>query len=234
MADATPDYRKTHFETSTLTKCEGEPTFDVILNWHNILKANAAKVHTGLFGGNHGYLALLLSAAAYALISPANNVRPIHPGALLIPANTTQHMAMTMKDAHKEALRVFRECQGVEAAFQQMLVEACEPIYLEALRDATTNAINLPIYTIIQYLYDTYGAITPEMLKEKRIELENMQFDSNLPIDVIFNKIEKFTHISEAAGLHSHKNSRSISLITFFELRLSSRSTSSTGTRNRH
>ena len=151
MADATPDYRKTHFETSTLTKCEGEPTFDVILNWHNILKANAAKVHTGLFGGNHGYLALLLSAAAYALISPANNIRPLHPGALLIPANTTQHMAMTMKDAHKEALRVFRECQGVEAAFQQMLVEACEPIYLEALRDATTRLFS--ISTILTELF---------------------------------------------------------------------------------
>ena len=108
-------------------------------------------------------------------------------------------MSMTLKDAHKEALRVFRECQGVEAAFQQMLVEACEPIYLEVLRDATTNAINLPIYTIIQYLYDTYGAISPETLKEKRIEIENIQFDPNLPIDVIFNKIEKFTHLAEAA-----------------------------------
>ena len=80
-----------------------------------------------------------------------------------------------------------------------MLVEACKPIYLEALRDATTNAINLPIYTIIQYLYDTYGAISPETLKEKRIEIENIQFDPNLPIDVIYNKIEKFTHLAEAA-----------------------------------
>ena len=80
-----------------------------------------------------------------------------------------------------------------------MLVEACKPIYLEALRDATTNSINLPIYTINQYLYDTYGAISPETLREKRTEVENIQFDPNLPIDVIFNKIEKFTHISEAA-----------------------------------
>ena len=69
MADAIPDYRKTYFETSTLKTCTGEPTFEIILAWHNILKANAAKVNTGLFGGNHGYLALLLSAASYALIS---------------------------------------------------------------------------------------------------------------------------------------------------------------------
>ena len=35
---------------------------------------------------------------------------------------------MTMKDAHKEAIWVFREYQAVEAAFQQMIVEACDPI----------------------------------------------------------------------------------------------------------
>ena len=104
MADATPDYRKTHFETSTLPVCAGEPTFDVIPNWHNILKANAAKVHTGLLGGNHGYLALLLSAASYALIFPGRNIRPVHLGPLIIPVGTTIHMIMTIKDAHKEAL----------------------------------------------------------------------------------------------------------------------------------
>ena len=88
---------------------------------------------------------------------------------------------------------------GCPSSISKMLVEACKPIYLDALRDATTNSINLPISTIIQYLYDTYGAITPETLKEKRVEIENTLFDPNLPIDVIFNKIEKFTHISEAA-----------------------------------
>ena len=139
MADATPDYWKTHFETSTLPVCSGEPTFDVILNWHNILKANTAKEHTGLFGGSHGYLALLLSAASYALISAGGNVRPLHPGPLVIPIGTTIHMTMTMKVAHKKSLRLFREYQGVKAASQQMLVEACDPIYLEALCDATTT-----------------------------------------------------------------------------------------------
>ena len=80
-----------------------------------------------------------------------------------------------------------------------MIIEAIVLIYLEALRDANTNSIDLPIHNIIQYLYDTYGNISPETLKEKNIEFETLKYNPNLPIDVIFNKIEKFTNIAEAA-----------------------------------
>ena len=110
MAAATPDYRNTLFETSTLPVHAGEPDYTIIRDWHNILKSNAMKVHTRLFGGQHGYLALLLSAAAYALIFPVGIVRPVHPGALIIPAGVTQHIARTIQDQHKEDLRLFREC----------------------------------------------------------------------------------------------------------------------------
>ena len=113
MAEATPDYRNTLFETPTLPVHAGEPDFNIIRKWHNLMKANTMKVHTSLFGGQHGYLALLLSAAAYALISPAAINRPAHPGALVIPVHTTQHMARTMQDTHKEDLRIFRECINI-------------------------------------------------------------------------------------------------------------------------
>ena len=200
MAAATPDYRNTLFETSTLPVHSGEPDFYTVQKWHNLLKANAMQVHTSLFGGQHGYLALLLSTTAYALISPAAVVRPVHPGILVIPVLTTQHMARTMTDAHKEELRVFRECQGVEAALQQQLVLAIDPIYLEALRDINTNAIGLPIYDIIKYLYDTYGDISPETLEEERQKTNQLTYDPALPVDIIFTKIVAFTNLAEAAS----------------------------------
>ena len=199
MAAATPDYRNTLFETATLPVHSGEPDFHIIQQWHNILKANAMKVHTSLFGGQHGYLALLLSATAYALISPAAINRPVHPGALIIPVHTTQHMARTMTEANKENLRIFRECNGVEAALMQQLTEAIDAIYLEALRDATTNAIGLPIYDVIRYLYDTYGDISPETLEDERQKTNQLTYDPALPVDVIFTKILKFCNLAEAA-----------------------------------
>ena len=200
MAEAaTPDYRKTLFETATLPVHSGEPDYTTIRDWHNILKANSMKVHTRLFGGRHGYLALLLSPARYALISAAGVVRPAHPGILLIPPAATQHLIRTMQDLHKEELRLFRECQGVEAALQAQLVEAVDPMYLEALRDADTNAIGLPIYDIVRYLYDTYGDISPETLEEERQKTNLLTFDPSLPVDIIFTKIAKFTDLADAA-----------------------------------
>ena len=105
------------------------------------MKANAMKVHTRLFGGQHGYHALLLSPTRYSLISPAAIVRPVHPEKLVIPPNATQHLIRTIQDLHKEELFLFQEYQGVEAALQQQLIKAVDPIYFEALRDAYTNAI---------------------------------------------------------------------------------------------
>ena len=51
-------------------------------------------------------------------------------------------MAIRMKDAHKEALCILREINAVEAALQQMLVEAIDSIYIKAIRDRATNSIN--------------------------------------------------------------------------------------------
>ena len=199
MAPYNVDYRQTLFETTTLPKHTGEPTFEILRNLHNLLKTNSSDVLTSLGGGNHGYLGLLLSDARYALVSPAPFIRPIHPGILVIPPATTQHMASTLRDQHKEALRLFIECKNVEKALQQQLSEAIDNIYLDALRDANTNALNIPIRDVLQYLYDTYGDINPEILSEKRQIVEQMIFDPSLPIDILFNAIETFTDIAEAA-----------------------------------
>ena len=78
-------------------------------------------------------------------------------------------------------------------------MEAIDPIYLEAIRDATTNTIGLPIYYIIRYLYDTYGNISPETLKEERQKTNQLTYDPALPVDIIFTKIVQFTNLAEAA-----------------------------------
>ena len=53
---------------------------------------------------------------------------------------------------------------------------------------------------MLQYLYDMYGDIAPEILSKKRQTVETMVFNPALPINVIFNAIEKFTDIAEASG----------------------------------
>ena len=93
----------------------------------------------------------------------------------------------------------FSRIPGVEAALKQQLIEAVDPMYLEAVRDSNTNAIGLPTYDIIRYLYDTYGDISPETLEEERQKINLLTFDPSLPVDIIFTKITKFTDLAEAA-----------------------------------
>ena len=115
------NYRSIHFETKDLAPIRGEPTPDSLLRLKNEVKANARSVLSNLGGARHGHLGLVLSPNDYALISPTPFERPDHPGPLLIPAGTTQHMATTIRDTYTEALRVFREVQGVDQALLQQL-----------------------------------------------------------------------------------------------------------------
>ena len=50
MARTNMDYRNTLFKTARLSCHTGEPTLNVICNLHNILKTNAANMHTSLGG----------------------------------------------------------------------------------------------------------------------------------------------------------------------------------------
>ena len=110
------NYRETFFEFPDLTKIHGEPTSESLFKLRNELKANAQSVYSNLSDGTHGHLALVLSARQYSLLTAVAFVRPVHPGALIIPTGTTGPNTETMKNAHHEQLHLFREVQGVEKA----------------------------------------------------------------------------------------------------------------------
>ena len=98
------NYRDTHFEKKDLTPIHGEPTPDSLLRLKKEIKTNARSVPSNLGGGTHGHLGLVLSPDTYALLSDTPFDRPDHPGPLAIPPGTTQHMATTLREQHKEAL----------------------------------------------------------------------------------------------------------------------------------
>jgi hypothetical protein len=67
---ATVDTLLASFPEPTLHKIEGRPTYDSISALAKTLNRNAASVQTENGGGVHGHLALTLSAAMYATLSP--------------------------------------------------------------------------------------------------------------------------------------------------------------------
>ena len=134
------------------------------------------------------------------MISNVPFIKTPPPGPLVIPPNTTQHMATTMKESHVESIRAFREAMGVEKALLQQIVTAISPKYLAALRDRNTNAITCDIHTVIQHLFGTYGNVTPQTLQYKEQKVKATVYDLRDPIDSIFTKIEDLVEFSGAAG----------------------------------
>jgi hypothetical protein len=195
-------YRETFFEFPELTtKIHGEPTSsESLYKLRNELKANPQSDYCNLSDGAHGHLALILSDAQYALLTDIPFERPIHPGALVIPANTTGRMATIMKDEHHEWLRLFREFQGVEQALIQQIVKAVDaPYYLAALRDSRKNSNSLrgTTHQLLTHLQDIYGWVTPQMLEDRETELRNMTYNPKYPIDMVFNAVSDYADFAD-------------------------------------
>jgi hypothetical protein len=135
------NHRETYFEFPELTKVCSEPTSESLFKLRNELTANAKSVYSNLSDGDHGHLALLLSDAQHALLTAPPFIRPVFPGALIVPPNTSGPMATVMKEAHQEMIRLFREVQGVEKALMQQIVQAVEAPHLSSIRDRDSNSL---------------------------------------------------------------------------------------------
>jgi hypothetical protein len=182
------NYRENYFEFPELTKIHGEPSSESLYRLRNELMANAQSVYSNLSDEAHGHLALVITAAHYALLTNQPSVRPVHPGALEIEAGTTGPMIATLKDAHNEHLRLFREVEGVDKAFIQQIVKAIEPTYLASLRDRNSNSLGGTVNDILAHMQATYGRISQQMMEDREQELRTMTYNPKFPIDTIFNQ----------------------------------------------
>ena len=201
MSSSSTNYRENVFRHQDLTRIQGEPTFSSLKLLARELKANAKSVFSNLGGAQHGHLGLILEAAQYAAISTTAFVRPTFPPPLVVPTGTTRIAEDEMKRNHTEAIRVFREVLGVENALKQQLLKAIDTSYLEALYDPQTYDLLGNIEQILDYLLTTYGTVTPEFLNEEDEKVRKLSYNSNLPIDTIFNAIEDLVLVGIAAEI---------------------------------
>jgi hypothetical protein len=177
--------RETYFEFPELTKVRGEPTSESFFKLKNELKANAKSVCSNLSDGDHEHLALVLSDAQHALLTALPFIRPIFPGALVVPPNTSGPMAAAMKEAHQERIRLFREVQqGVEKALIQQIIQAVEAPCLSSIRDRDSNSLRGTVHDILTCLQEVCGRVSPQMLEEDRDnDLRSMVCNPQQPVE---------------------------------------------------
>jgi hypothetical protein len=118
---------------------------------------------------------------------------------MVIAARTTGPMIATLKDAHNEQLRLFREVEGVKKALIQQTVKAIEPTYLASLRDHNSNSFRGTVNDILAHLRTTDGHISPQMMENQEQELRTMVYNPKFPIGTIFNAVEDSSNYAELA-----------------------------------
>jgi hypothetical protein len=157
------------FTFKELTKCHGEPTYEKIKRIENQCKANAQRFNTTLGGGQHKYLGLVLSPARYALLSGVPFERPLYPPPLEIPAGTTAAIATALKEQHTEQKRLYDECDGIENALKQQILNALDHDYLADLIDRDTQSITSNISEFLLTYTQLMGeSVWPSFMNVRR------------------------------------------------------------------
>ena len=171
MAAGAVDYAASYFKYKTPTPIIGAPTNKTLKRLKQELHANASSVESDLGGGDHGYLGLILNDPEYTRVSPTAFDAPEFPEALSIPATATQVEALNLREAHKEAKRIYYECKNVKKALQRHIQDAIEDKYLETLVDENTQLIQDDIPSVLAYLFDQYSKVPSEEVKQREAEI---------------------------------------------------------------
>ena len=183
-----------------VTKIEGKPNYEGLKTLKDQLKANAASIPTTLGGGNHGYLGLILSPAAYATIAATQFIEPVYPGQHPnVPAGTSAANTSTIIRRHMEDLRQWREYKNVSTALKNQLLSALDDIYIRTLKDRHVGYMNQSIRAILQHLFDNYGNITPLELEDNDTKMR-ATWDPNSPCDCLVKQIEDGQDYADDGG----------------------------------
>ena len=102
MTKITIDQYIENFPHPTFPKQEGEPTYNKIQTMHKLAAANAASVETTWWGGQHGYLAIVLEPNVHTTLIGATFMPPVNPGSVpIIAGNTRAAQVAAQRNAHK-------------------------------------------------------------------------------------------------------------------------------------
>ena len=194
-----PSEYKTNFKP--LPPIQGCPTYDTPRTLRRILKGNAATIQSATGGGANGYVGVVVTAAAYALIAPGTPFNapenpPVEP---VIGPNATSTQIGEAVRLHSEQRRVFSEHANVQHALKRQIEEAIDEIYLVGIVDPTTGLANVTVSELLSHLMDTYGHINDLDIKAN-IEEMTKDWDQNTPVQIIIRQIELGKEFAADAG----------------------------------
>ena len=194
------NYKDSYFEHPVLTRIRGEPTYETLHYLKNELKSKASSVTTTLGGGNHGYLCMILTPAEYHHISPVDTFTlPPNPDFLVPNPSGTVSQIVGAEDTHRLTKKLYLETLLLKRIIIQRIIKAVDTKYLAALLNPITGQITSLVPTIIDFLHNNYGRITPQKHDNKTTAVKSMTYNPDQPIYIIFNSIDDLLKYAIAA-----------------------------------
>jgi hypothetical protein len=105
-----------------------------------------------------------------------------------------------MRDEWKDKIKLFREVTDVEKTIIKQIVEVIDEKYIKSIRDRVTNTIKISLIQILEFLFDRYGIVEDDDLREKEEQMRQFSYDISDPIVEIFNPIEDLEEFGIAAN----------------------------------
>ena len=169
MDTCLPNVKDVYFQNKVLTRVHGKPHFESLKILLGELKDNASSVTSTLVGGMYGHIGMLLSATRYATLSATTFVTPLNPGPFNPPVLGTGPQIKAANYFWRDSKFTFELCQATEKALFAQVVDAVDATYLAALRNVNTSRYGDSILALTQHLYSTYGRITPQQVKSRKM-----------------------------------------------------------------
>ena len=151
------------------------------------LNAKSASVYSAQGNGALGHYILTSSAAEYLRQDRVNFIHTINPGVHpIVPSESTDAQIQYTKRKHEESIHGYRLFNAIYAALKTQLIKAVNETYIRGIRDRITGYATHTTRDSIEYLYQTYGSVTPAQL------IANYQnfrapYDGSTDLDTYFN-----------------------------------------------
>jgi hypothetical protein len=146
-----------------LPSVTGEPDYHTLHAIRKMLRANACSIDTHLGGGAFGHLGVIISYAAYEMISPLNAwENPEFPGWVptTIEGGGTAAQISAAKHRWEEAISDFKTYNTVQSALKKQIITVLEPMYIDILNDDLVGFTRTTSRDMLYHLFLSYGSIT--------------------------------------------------------------------------
>jgi hypothetical protein len=151
-------------------------------------------------GGRHRHLGIIMTNEEYFAIAVDVFPVPANPGpsAAVVAGMTAAVIAETTR-LHREATQVYCTYHNVDQAIKKLIIKSFDDAYLNALSDEIVGYASCTSLQLLTHLLIYYAMIAPTELTQNYERL-NTPYDTNLPIESLFQQIQDARVFAVAGG----------------------------------